>query len=97
MKLLHTAKHFEENFLGGIGRIRGIGEDSVNQAVNRLMKFSYQPGISLFRTRLKFGDDARLFSSNSDRAREIAHVGYSRQKSQRNLHYRSNGTAHLYC
>ena len=48
MEVLHPAKYLEENFLSGIGRIGRIGQDAVNQAVNRLMEFPDQPGVGFF-------------------------------------------------
>src|SRR5271166_790674 len=48
----NPSKHFEEHFLGGIGCVRGIVEQPVNQAVNRLAVSRDKPGKSLFRSGL---------------------------------------------
>ena len=40
VKMLHAAKHFQEDFLRGIGRVRRIGDDAIHQAVDWLVKFA---------------------------------------------------------
>src|SRR4029077_9235936 len=61
VKLFHSAEHFEENFLRSIRSIPGIGKNSVNEAVNGLVKFAHQPGVCVLRSRLELGDDTGLF------------------------------------
>ena len=57
VKMLHSTKHFQKDFLRGIGGVRRIGDDAVNQAVDRLVEFCDEPGVGVFRARLQFGDD----------------------------------------
>ena len=57
VKMLHAAKHFQEDFLGSVGRVRRIGDDAIHQAVDRLVKFGDEPGVGVFRARLQFGHD----------------------------------------
>ena len=57
VKMLHPPKHLQENFLRGIGRVRRVGHDAINQAVDRLVKFGDKPGVGVFRARLQFGHD----------------------------------------
>src|SRR5690349_23501350 len=50
VEVFHSAKHFEENFLRGVGGVGWISEHPINQAINRLMKFADEPGVGIFRT-----------------------------------------------
>ena len=49
VKMLHPPKHFQEDFLRGIGGVRRIGDDAIHQAVDRLVKFCDEPGVGVFR------------------------------------------------
>ena len=40
VKMLHPPKHFQKNFLGRIGRVRGIGHDAIYQTVDGLVEFA---------------------------------------------------------
>ena len=57
VKMLHPPKHLQEDFLRSIGRVGGIGDDAIHQAVNGLVKFGDEPGVGVFRACLQFGHD----------------------------------------
>ena len=78
VKMLHAPKHFQEDFLRGIRRVRRIGDDAINQAVDRLVEFADEPGVGVFRAGLQFGHDRRLLGPDSDRACQITQGGCSR-------------------
>ena len=65
MKMFHSAKHFQENFLRGVGGVSWICDHAINQAVDGLMKFSDEPGVGLFRSGLQFRHDGGFLGSNS--------------------------------
>ena len=60
VKVFHSAKHFHENFLGGVGRVRRVVHDAVHQSVDRLLKLADQPGVSLFRAGLQLCSDSGM-------------------------------------
>jgi hypothetical protein len=48
VKVIHPAEHFQKHFLRGVGGISPVIQDAVDQAENRLVKFSNQPGVRIF-------------------------------------------------
>src|SRR6185437_10383085 len=74
MKMFHPAEYFEENFLSGVGGICRIGENTVHQTVNRLMKFTDQPRVRVFRPSLEFLDQNRFLRADSDCACKVAQI-----------------------
>ena len=80
VKVLHSAKHFQEDFLRGVGRVRRIGHDAVHQAVDRLVEFADEPGVGVFRAGLQFRDDRRFLGPDSDRTCKITQGGCSRHE-----------------
>src|SRR5208337_1379164 len=73
------AKNFYEDFLGGVGGVRGVVHQPVNQAVNRLVIVGDEPVKSIFRSRLQFGYDRSFFTADPHRSCEVAQGCYSRQ------------------
>src|SRR5215469_10000746 len=90
----HSAEDFEENFLRGVGGIRGVGQNAIDQAIDGLVELSDEPGIGLFRPGLKFCNNTGLFAAYGDRARKITHVG-NHDPHRDTSYYRSAGTALL--
>ena len=81
VKMVHAAKHFQKDFLRGIGRVGGIGDDAIHKAVDRLVEFSDEPGVGVFRASLQFGHNRRLLGPDSYRDCKITQGGCSRHYS----------------
>src|SRR5215471_11514338 len=80
MEKLHSTEDFQENLLHGIRSVRRVGQNPVDEAVNRLMELPNKPGVGLFGPGFQFRNDGGFFRPNADRTCEIAHVGCSRHE-----------------
>src|ERR1041385_1460786 len=78
VEALHAAKYFEKNFLGGVRRIRGVSEDAVYKAVNRLVIVGHKPVVSLFRARFQLRHNRGFFGPYAARAGYVSQCCYSR-------------------
>src|SRR5262249_4565277 len=78
VKMFHAAEYLQKNILGGVGSVRRIGEDAVHDAVDRLVKFSDEPGVGFLGTRLELLNNSGFLAANSYRAREFSQTGGSR-------------------
>jgi hypothetical protein len=78
MKAFDPAKHLDEDFLGGVGRVRGIIEHPINQAVYRLTVLCDQPGKSLLRSGLQLSHNRGFFGADSNRTRQVTQGRRSR-------------------
>src|SRR5262245_14444934 len=90
MEVFHAAKNLQKYFLSGVGGIGGVGQDTIDNAVDRLMKFAHKPCVGFFRSRLQFLNNGGLLAADSEGAYEISQTGCSRHASHGDvLHYKS--------
>ena len=61
MKFADTAKDFDEDFLGEVGRFGAVLHGARQQGIDRLVIARDQPRERLLRSGLKFCDQCRLF------------------------------------
>ena len=52
VKVLHAAKHLQEDFLRGVRGVCRIADDPVHQAVDGLVELTDEPGVGVLRAGL---------------------------------------------
>jgi hypothetical protein len=67
--MFYSAEDFQKHFLGGVRSVCRISYHPVNQAIDRLMKFSDKPDIRFLGSRFEFGYDRSFRRSDADCSR----------------------------
>jgi hypothetical protein len=69
----NAAKDFDEDFLSDVGGIARIGQDAIDEAVERLLIAGDEPGKRLLGSRFELLDDRSFFGMDTDHACKIPH------------------------